>query len=138
VGYDLAYSTLAPQSDTFSRRRIKFTVMRMDSEEYKRITSLWNVKRRGIIDDSLSLIMGENSDLANKLKSTLASTPVQKPERHTGGKETDYIEVLLHEEETQEFIDLLFDLEGAAVPQGTDMGFENEAIQAREASRMAG
>ena len=76
MGYDLAYSTLAPQSDTFSRRRIKFTVKRMDSEEYKRITSLWNVKQRGIIDDSLSLIMGENSDLANKLTSTLASTPV--------------------------------------------------------------
>ncbi len=110
----------------------------MDHKEYGRIISLWNVKRRNVIEDSLALIIGNNSDLAAKLKSTLASTPVQKPEKHTGGKDTDYFEVLLDKEETQELIDLLFSLEADAVPQGDGLGFENEAMQAREASRIAG
>ena len=45
--------------------------------------------------------------------------------------------ILLSEEEAQELIDLLFDLEAAAVPQGDGIGFEKEAMQAREASRIA-
>ena len=100
----------------------------MNNEEYKQITSLWTVKRRNTIDDSLRLIMGKNSELAEKLKSTLASTPVQKPEKHAGGKETDYFEVLLNEEETQKLIDLLFELDGVAA---------NESTQTGEACRIA-
>ena len=109
----------------------------MNSEEYKRITSLPKVKQRKIIEDSLALIMGKNSDLEDKLKSTLDSTPVQKPEKHTGDKETDYFEVLLNEEETQELIDLLFELEGTAAPKDNGIDFENEAMQASKASRIA-
>jgi len=109
----------------------------MNSKEYKQKTLLWNVKRRNIIEDSLSLIKTENTTLIDKLKSTLAGNPIQKPEHHIGGKETDYFEIPLNEDETQDLIDLLFELEAAAVPQGSGIGFEKEAFQAREASRIA-
>ncbi len=111
--------------------------MSMDSVEYKQITSLWNVKRRNVIEDSLALIRGESPDLAIKLESTLARSPVQKPSHHTGGKESDFFRVLVTESEMQDLIDLLFDLEAASVPQGDGIGFEKEARQAREASRIA-
>jgi hypothetical protein len=110
----------------------------MDSIEYKQITSLWNVKRRNIIEESLALIQGESPDLEKKLESTLASNPVQKPNEHDGGKESDFFRVLITESEMQDLIDLLFDLEAAAVPQGDGIGFEKEAMQSREASRIAG
>ena len=109
----------------------------MDSNEYKRRTSLWNIKRRNIIEDSLRLIEKENSLLAQKLKLTLENDPVDKPMGHIGGKESDYFEVNLSEDEMQELVDLLFELEAAVVPQGDGVGFGKEALQAREANRIA-
>ena len=120
-----------------TRGLVNSTVMCMENQEYKHVTSLWNVKRRNIIEDSLTLVEKENLLLATKLKETLESKPVDKPAGHTGDKESDYFEVLLNEDEMQELVDLLFELEAAVVPQGEGIGFEKEALQAREASRIA-
>ena len=109
----------------------------MDSSEYKQIKEKWNVKCRNTIVDSMALIKDENAELHSKLENTLNSEPVKKPSEHSGGKETDYFEVQLTEDEMQELVDMLFDLEASAVPQGDGVGFENEALQAREASRIA-
>ncbi len=111
--------------------------MCMDSKEYKNLTSLWSVKRRNIIEDSIALIGNTHSFLAKKLRETLECESIEKPVEHTGGSESDYFAVLLSEKETQELIDVLFDLEAAAVPQGDGVGFEKEALQAREACRIA-
>ena len=109
----------------------------MDNKEYKRITSLWNVKRRNIVQGSLALIKAVNSPLSHKLESTLRSAPVEKPESHTGGKESDYFEVQISEDEMQELVDTLFELEAEAVPQNEGIDFEKEAMQARDANRIA-
>ena len=109
----------------------------MDSEEYKQIKSKWNVKSRNIIVDTMVLIKSESSALYRKLEITLAGGSIAKPSGHTGNAETDFFEVKLTEEEVQGLIDLLFDLEAASVPQGGGLGFDKEAVQAREASRRA-
>lgn len=85
----------------------------------------------------MALIENESAGLHKKLKSALASAPIEKPVGYVGGEESDFFEVLLTEDEMQDLVDVLFDLEAAAVPQGDGLGFEKETIQAREASRIA-
>ena len=109
----------------------------MDNLEYKQAKQKWNVKRRSIISDTMQLIKGLNDSLYTKLQRSIEAPPIEKPPSHTGGIDSDFFVILLSEEEAQELIDLLFDLEAAAVPQGDGIGFEKEAMQAREASRIA-
>jgi len=110
----------------------------MDSSEYKLKKSYWNVKSRKTISDSMALIKNECPEVYLAFEKTLANPPIERPLGHTGGKESDFFEVQLSEDEVQDLIDILFEHEAAAVPQGDGAGFENEAIQAREASRIAG
>jgi len=110
----------------------------MDSQEYKQIQSRWNVKRRNVIVDTMVLIKSDSAGLYRKLEATLAGAPIEKPNGHKGSEETDYFEVQLTEEEMQDLVVLLFDLEAASVPQGNGLGFEEEAMQAREGSRIGG
>jgi hypothetical protein len=109
----------------------------MNSEEYKRITNQWNVKRRNLIEDSLALVEKESEELAEMLRKTLVGVPIENPTLHTGDMDTDYFKVQMSEEEMQNLIDLLFELEAASVPKGDGVGFEKEAFQAGEASRIA-
>jgi len=110
---------------------------KMDGSAYKKKVSKWNVKRRNIIEDTLALLKGENSALYAKLLPVLDRKPIEKPPQHSGGNEADYFEINLSEDEVQEIIDELFNLEACAVSTGTGIGFEEEAIQSREASRIA-
>ncbi len=110
---------------------------RMDCAEYKKKLSRWNVKRRNIIEDTLALLKGENVELYKKLLPILNDKPIEKPSKHAGGRDSDYFEITLSENDVQKIIDELFNLEACAVPTGTGIGFEEEAIQSREANRIA-
>jgi hypothetical protein len=99
----------------------------MDSTEYKKAKDRWNVKSRKVISDSIALVEGQHEELCAKLKGTLDGSPIEKASSHTGGSESDFFEVLLTKDEMQDLIDLLFEMEAAAVPQGDGLGFEEEA-----------
>ncbi len=109
----------------------------MDNATYKKKVSQWNVKRRTIVEDTLALLKDKNPSLHEKLEPVLEQNPVEKPWKHSGGKETDFFEVHLSKDEVEEIVSELFDLEASAVPMDEGLGSEEAATQSREASRIA-
>ena len=109
----------------------------MDNVEYKKKVSQWNVKRRNIIEETLALLKDENPSLYEVLLPVLDQQPIEKPPKHSGGKETDFFEIPFPKNKVQEIIDVLFDLEAAAVPDEASLDFEDIAKKSKEANRIA-
>ena len=101
----------------------------MDSKVYGKKAAEWNVKRRQILEATLTLIEPHSPELARILSEALSESPVPKPAKHGGGPESDFFEVRISKADAQRVVDLLFDMESAAVPL--------DDSDSREAGRIA-
>jgi len=69
-----------------------------------------DVFHRGTLEETIAVLEREHADLAQRVRSQLERPPMQKPEQHTGGRESDLFQVELFRAE----VDLIVEAMGIA------------------------
>ena len=91
----------------------------MDANSYQVLCSKPNAFARHELQQTLDALLMKKSKNTDLLKAVLASSPLEKPPLHKGGKETDYFLVCVAANDAVEIIENLGDLEARAVsPDG--------------------
>lgn len=83
----------------------------MDHHEYRQITNSVNVFSRGVLEETICVIRTVNPLIANKLQAIISVGPIEKPEKHQGGSETDYFQVQLDQSELEVIVEAFCELE---------------------------
>src|SRR5690554_5533282 len=83
--------------------------------EYREFAKAANVLGRSVIEETIDVIRPAYPRIANKLQTIIERGPIEKPERHQGGKETDLFRVVLEQREFEAIVEVFGDLEVANV-----------------------
>lgn len=83
----------------------------MNQSEYREFAKAANVLGRSVIEETIDVVLPSHPKLAKKLQSSIERGPIEKPEKHEGGKETDLFRVVLQESEVEAIVELFGDLE---------------------------
>ncbi len=95
---------------------VMLPVITMDTETYKSMCSRRDTFSRGALEQTLAVLKSVCSCKAVCIEETLAMPPIEKPERHVGGK-TDFFIVRVSIETADAIIQELGTLEANAVIQ---------------------
>lgn len=87
----------------------------MDQLEYKRLTKSNNVFSISVLEETIEVLRPEQGRIADKLQAIIAEGPIEKPEKHTGGRENDFFLVQLEQQELESIVEKFGDLEVAHV-----------------------
>lgn len=102
----------------------------MDGATFKQLISQADIFRRGTLTETIEVLERKHADLAARVGSQLERPPIQKPDQHAGGSETDIFRVELFRAEVELIVDAMSVAEvGALGPDYTTTP---------EASRFAG
>jgi hypothetical protein len=82
----------------------------MDRATFKQLISQADIFRRGTLTETIEVLERKHADLAARVRSQLERPPIQKPDQHTGGSETDIFRVELFRAE----VDLIVNAMGVA------------------------
>lgn len=89
----------------------------MDAQKYGRLTSSPLFVSRPIIEETASILAGRCDSARVALTGLLGTTPLTKPDKHTGDSSTDYFDTTgLSDEVLEGICDHLFEAEADAVP----------------------
>src|SRR5690554_7767299 len=87
----------------------------MNQCEYRELAKSANVLGRSVIEETIDVIRPAHPRIANKLQTIIERGPIEKPERHQGGKETDLFRVVLEQREFEAIVEVFGDREVANV-----------------------
>jgi hypothetical protein len=87
----------------------------MDQSEYRELAKAENVLGRSVLEETIDVIRPAHPRIANKLQAIIKRGPVEKPEKHQGGEETDLFRVVLQQKEFEAIVEVFGDLEVANV-----------------------
>jgi len=91
----------------------------MESGSYRKLCSSPEAFTRLELEHTLAALNRTDSAKKMLIEEALKAKAIEKPELHTGGKETDYIPVNICAEDADEIIEELGNLEAQAVsPEG--------------------
>ena len=89
----------------------------MEARKYGRLTSSPLYIRRSVIEETASILTGQNDSTTDALNRLLGAQPLTKPEQHTGDYSTDYFDTTeLSDDVLQDICDYLLDAEADAIP----------------------
>jgi len=92
---------------------------KMESTDYHKLCNSPEAFSRHELEQTLVALEKTDSNKKLLIAKALEAKAIEKPELHTGGKETDYILVSISSEEADEIIEALGNLEVQAVsPEG--------------------
>lgn len=83
----------------------------MDSKTYKREMSGADVFHRGTLEETIAVLERKQADLAQRVRNQLERPPIQKPEQHTGGSDSDIFRVELFRAEVDLIVEALGEAE---------------------------
>lgn len=83
----------------------------MDQHLYKQQSESKNAFSRNVLEETVRAIRPVNVGIADKIQSLLDSGPVQKPQKHKGGPETDFFMVELDQSEIEVIVEVFANLE---------------------------
>ncbi|MCA0912484.1 hypothetical protein [Marinobacter nauticus] len=87
----------------------------MNQSEYRELAKAANALCRSVIEETIDVVRPAHPRIANKLQTIIERGPIEKPEKHEGGKETDLFRVVLQEREVEAIVEVFGDLEVANV-----------------------
>lgn len=87
----------------------------MNECEYKKITKQEIVFRRGVLEETICVMRSTHPKIADKLQGIINYGPIDKPEKHRGGPETDFFRVKLEQFEKELIVDTFGDLEALSI-----------------------
>lgn len=87
----------------------------MNADEYRKLCNQPNVFSRYDLQITERTLRKENPVLALRLAGILQKSPIPKPEKHLGGKLTDYFFVVLPESDAELIVDTFTSLEAGKI-----------------------
>jgi len=87
----------------------------MNQSEYRELAKAANVFGRSVIEETIDVVRPAHPRIANKLQAIIEQGPIEKPEKHQGGKETDLFRVVLQQREFEAIVEVFGVLEVANV-----------------------
>jgi|SRR5690606_3780705 len=87
----------------------------MNQSEYRELAKAANALCRSVIEETIDVVRPAHPRIANKLQTIIERGPIEKPEKHEGGKDTDFFRVVLQEREVEAIVEVFGDLEVANV-----------------------
>jgi hypothetical protein len=98
----------------------------MNRATFKQLIGQADVFRRSTLIETIAVLERKHADLAQRVRAQLESAPIQTPEQHAGGPETDKFQVELFRAEVDLIVNAMGEAEVGAL--GPDHATTPEAL----------